>query len=42
MAPAIRRIVLTIFWLLARIVTAPSPPPPGWRPSRKRNDLRFM
>lgn len=40
MAPAIRRIVLKIFWLVVRMVTAPAPP--GWRPSRKRNDLRFM
>ena len=39
MARAIRRIVLKVFWLVARLVTAPAPT--GWRPSRKRNDLRF-
>lgn len=40
MASAIRRIGLTLFWLLARLVTAPVRT--GWRRSRKRNDLDFM
>lgn len=39
MAQAIRRIVVTLLRLAARIVIAPAPR--GWRPSRKRNDLRF-
>ena len=40
MARAIRRIGLTLFWLVARVVTAPVVT--GWRPSRKRNDFDFM
>ena len=40
MARAIRRIGITLFWLVARLVTASVPT--GWRPSRKRNDFDFM
>ena len=40
MAHTIQRVCLRLISLIAWVVTRPAPP--GWRPSRKRNDLDFL